>query len=265
MFLPQRTARSFGLMLLAIVAVAGLSLWTLRQREAARARTAHALNVLLALDDASALVRETESTQRGYLLSDAPVYRMRYQAARQTLPTRLQALEVLTRDEPAQHQRALVLQGLAQRELDLLARELAAREIDPDASTVDLLRASILESRLAEEAGLTAQFVNDGMFTARSVGAVLFGSALLLAFAVIASLLVRGDFLARAAAEARLEREQARNHSLIEQLSRTNAHLDRFAHVASHDLKAPLRGIATLTGWLADALAPKLEPWWPRS
>jgi PAS domain S-box-containing protein len=43
-------------------------------------------------------------------------------------------------------------------------------------------------------------------------------------------------------------------------LKKSNEDLDRFAYVASHDLKAPLRGIANLTEWLVDDLRDKLTP-----
>ncbi|RYZ38309.1 MAG: hypothetical protein EOO71_24495 [Myxococcaceae bacterium] len=47
-------------------------------------------------------------------------------------------------------------------------------------------------------------------------------------------------------------------HALREALRRNNADLDQFAYVASHDLKAPLRGIANLSQWLEEDLGPRL-------
>jgi signal transduction histidine kinase/CheY-like chemotaxis protein len=41
-------------------------------------------------------------------------------------------------------------------------------------------------------------------------------------------------------------------------LEKRNQDLDEFAHIASHDLQAPLRGISNLAGWLAEDLEGKL-------
>src|SRR5687767_962970 len=49
------------------------------------------------------------------------------------------------------------------------------------------------------------------------------------------------------------EREQ-----LIKALARSNQELDQFAYVASHDLKAPLRGIANLSQWIEEDLGERL-------
>jgi signal transduction histidine kinase len=43
-------------------------------------------------------------------------------------------------------------------------------------------------------------------------------------------------------------------------LTRINRELDQFAYVASHDLKAPLRGISSLAQWIEDDLGEKLSP-----
>jgi signal transduction histidine kinase len=45
---------------------------------------------------------------------------------------------------------------------------------------------------------------------------------------------------------------------LITELERTNAELDQFTYVASHDLRAPLRGIANLAMWIEEDLGTDL-------
>ena len=50
------------------------------------------------------------------------------------------------------------------------------------------------------------------------------------------------------------ERKQSgrRIEEKTRELERSNRELDEFAHVVSHDLKAPLRGISSLAAWIAD-------------
>jgi signal transduction histidine kinase len=53
---------------------------------------------------------------------------------------------------------------------------------------------------------------------------------------------------------------EAERERLIADLARTNAELDQFAYVASHDLKAPLRGIGNLTQWIEEDLGGAAPP-----
>ena len=57
------------------------------------------------------------------------------------------------------------------------------------------------------------------------------------------------------ARQASIERD-----ALIGKLERSNKELDRFAYVASHDLKTPLRGIGNLAQWIEDDLGDRLTP-----
>ncbi len=57
-----------------------------------------------------------------------------------------------------------------------------------------------------------------------------------------------------AALEELLEVHELTSLEQATRLERSNRELDQFAYVASHDLKAPLRGIANLTQWIEEDL-----------
>jgi signal transduction histidine kinase len=58
--------------------------------------------------------------------------------------------------------------------------------------------------------------------------------------------------------DATVQRQTAELTAANQQLTTTNQDLRDFAHVVSHDLKAPLRGIKTLSQWIAMDYADKL-------
>ena len=66
------------------------------------------------------------------------------------------------------------------------------------------------------------------------------------------------DISDRKKTEEERKKAEAERELLIKALARSNTELDQFAYVASHDLKAPLRGIANLSQWIEEDLGENL-------
>ncbi|WP_116141617.1 sensor histidine kinase [Trinickia diaoshuihuensis] len=67
------------------------------------------------------------------------------------------------------------------------------------------------------------------------------------------------DVSVRKKAEQALLDSEARMRTLMQEISAANEELTNFAYVVSHDLKAPLRGIASLADWLSQDYADKFD------
>jgi signal transduction histidine kinase len=92
----------------------------------------------------------------------------------------------------------------------------------------------------------------------RTIGTLAFGHARPAVFTEETERLIAGVAATAAIAmdNARLFQEA---RDLIAALETSNRELDQFAYVASHDLKAPLRGIANLSQWIEDDLGDRLD------
>jgi len=68
------------------------------------------------------------------------------------------------------------------------------------------------------------------------------------------------DVSARRAREIQLQETSQRLMFVNHRLTRTNEQLEQFAYIASHDLKAPLRAVASLATWIEEDLGDGKSP-----
>ncbi len=108
---------------------------------------------------------------------------------------------------------------------------------------------------VATETGVPARVSDDVFWTAdgRSIPVEFTVSPIQSGGRTVGAVIAFSDITAR----KRADRERDR---LISALARSNLELDQFAYVASHDLKAPLRGIANLSQWIEEDLGDSAPP-----
>jgi signal transduction histidine kinase len=68
------------------------------------------------------------------------------------------------------------------------------------------------------------------------------------------------DITDRKLSEEAMTRRAAELAAMARRLEKTNAELDQFAYITSHDLRAPLRGIANLSRWIEEDLGDSFPP-----
>jgi signal transduction histidine kinase len=199
-----------------------------------------------------------EAAQRNYVLTGKPEQLQQYRDAKERLRWDLTQLRGQVRDNPSQMNRIDTLSPVIYRaigELDegleaLKTSQKDALAVIRDSAAQSTMQAGrqILDEFDTEETTLlvarTARQKGSFMGSLWALGA---GAGLAFLVTILVNIAIWRDVAAR-------ERAQSDLAETNDALSRSNRDLDQFAYVASHDLKAPLRGISNLATWLEEDL-----------
>ena len=278
----NKVIAGFGAGLAILVLVGFVSIRTMIQNGEDRVWVTHTHLVLEKIDAVLADMVDAETGERGYILTGEQSYLEPYADARAHVFQNVEELRALTADNPIQQHALNQLEPLIATDLLTLQARIeirdrsglaaAAKEFreGPSKLRMDEIRGVIKEMRSTENVLLKSRS-EEAERNSRTFRIVIVGGEILaVAFLCLAGITVRQEMELRKRAEEEirqfnisLERRVAdRTAELAEKakdLARSNAELQQFAYVASHDLQEPLRMVASFTQLLAKRYGDKLD------
>lgn len=222
------------------------------------------------------LAKDTESSERGYLLTGEISLLSPFEQAKITLPKQIASTEFYTKDNPPLQKYLGKLSQLVQKRLDDTDRVLQMQKAKGFAAALDLTRSSDADSNMNNLRKSSLDLLKDlskqeddvirkQRILSRSAFGV-FGIGTVVMIAVMYWLYneVLSYIDARDQAQQQLEKFNADLQDMVDERTRelveANRELQQFAYVASHDLQEPLRTITSFSQLMAARYKGRLEP-----
>jgi CHASE3 domain sensor protein/two-component sensor histidine kinase len=247
---------SFSVTLILLLVITLIGYYQSKKISESERWVTHTHEVLTALEGVTSELKDTETGQRGYLLTSEEAYLEPYHSGLMNTPARLQELEALIAYNPQQQLRTAQIRILADKKLAELAETiqlhqsgkpeaaLALVKTDLGKNIMDEVRALIEEIRAAEtllleeRQALSTQTINASQWI---VGG---GSLLILFVAALVAYLTSKS----------ITKDYAQLQATEKSLETVNQELQSFVYRTSHDFKSPLLGIQSMAKFIEEDL-----------
>jgi signal transduction histidine kinase len=267
-------------------------IWAVERRQDADHWVEQTEQTLRHLSEFSEMILQGESTLRGYFLTEDKSFLDSYRLVRDSYRDKYDDLVTLMSQNPGHKCDLAGLSDLADKKISLGAEALARAQASDMGGAIALVRIGQMREIMTEFQAKRRECANEGFqllserrakaeIEARNVAMTVALGGLISITVLISvawrainqietpldslmrgiKLFGQGDLTARVEVSSRDELGQVANsfNVMAEQLQenraeleRSNRELDQFAYVASHDLKAPLRGIRSLAEWISE-------------
>jgi signal transduction histidine kinase len=242
--------------LLIVMCVGVLSYWSEVRNEQDRQWVTHTLLVVEKLQAVRIDITQTETGQRGYMLTGQDRYLELYRGGVSQVRQDMKELPDLVLDNAREREAIRRLEPLiaarlgeledgieVRKQSGLLAGvEAVSRRNDGD-MWMELIAAQIGEMRRTEARLFSARLATAAASTRKMKAIVVCGNALAILILLVKGAVIHWEIGRRNLAERNLKNSNERLERRTSELSETNIELESFAYSVAHDLRAPLRHI----------------------